>query len=167
MLLPTPPVPVLLHGLSKDDAWQFAHIILAWGAAESEIGDALAFVYDISDGAMADDLINILDGGKKITLLQRALERRDPKHVALPILRNIAKAHGMWAVDRNILAHGFGAVGDEGTFIFSAKPKDPLPIKLFPELLNKANWLYLACSEVRRIVSGNPSSDFPLPSMPS
>jgi hypothetical protein len=126
----------------------------------------LAIAYNITDGAIADDLINVLDGKKKVTLLQRALERSNPNHPALAILKDIARAHSQWADDRNILAHGFGAVGDEGTLIFTSKPRDPLPVARFPELLNKANWIYLACSEVRKLVSGI-SSDWPLPSMPS
>ena len=136
------------------------------GAAESDIGEALTFAYGITDGDVADDLINVLDAKKKLTLLKRELERRNPNHNALPILKDITRAHDQWSNDRNILAHGFGAVGDEGTLIFTAKPKDPLPVSRFPEILNRANWLYRACSDVRKIISGVPT-DGSLPDMPS
>ena len=133
MELPNPPRPVLRHGLTVDQCVTYTHIVLTWGAAESDIGDALTFASDITDGDIADDLIHVLDGKKKITLLQRALERRSLSHAALPILKKIAKGHERWAADRNILAHGFGAVGDEGTLIFAAKAKDPLPASFFHE----------------------------------
>ena len=143
----------------------FAHIILNWGGAEDAIGDALLVAYGITDGEIANDLVSGLDGKKKIDLLRKILTRRSPTNDAIPILKKVASAHQKWADDRNALAHGFGVMAREGVVIRSSKPKPPVPISRLPELLNKANWLYLACSEVWRIVAGCPS-DEPLPDKP-
>jgi hypothetical protein len=166
MRLPDPPTPAMQHGLKKDDCALFANIILTWGAAEDHIGSALLWTYQITDGEVADDLVNVLDGKKKRDLLKAALTRRDPNHPALPILKKIATAWSDWVDDRNALAHGFGVFGPSGVSIRSSKPKPPVPVERFQELLNKANWLYLACSEVWNIVTGHPS-DEPLPDRPA
>jgi hypothetical protein len=166
MVLPDPPAPVLSHGLSTEQCELFTNIILTWGAADDELGAALLLLYEIYDGPTADELVRILDSKKKRDLLKKALKRRNSDHPAIEIVTKIAKASEDWANDRNILAHGFGAVGDGGTVIVSSLPKPSLDVKDLGSLLNRANWLYLACSEVRRIVVGTPSDD-PLPDRPA
>ena len=166
MRLPDPPVPVLSHGLSPEECERIANIILTWGAAEDEITNALLLTYEIFESEIAEDFVLGLDAKKKRDLLKKALKRRDPTHAAIPLIKKIAKAYEDWADDRNLLAHGFGAVSESGTIIVSSIRKPPLAAKKLDEVLNRANWLYLACSEVRRIVIGTPSDD-PLPDRPT
>ncbi len=166
MKLPDPPAPVLIHGLSTQQCEFFTNIMLTWGAADDELGAALLFIYDIYEGPTADDLVRVLDIKKKRNLLKKALKRRNPDHPAIEIINKIACVSEAWANDRNILAHGFAASGDRGTVIVSSLPKPPLDVKDLGSVLNRANWLYLACSEVRRIVVGTPSDD-PLPDRPA
>ena len=72
-----------------------------------------------------------------------------------------------WADDRNVLAHGFGAVGENGTLLVSSLPKSPIPVSELGQLLARAKWLYSACSEIRRIAAGlPPGSHGALPVMP-
>jgi|SRR5271166_4896030 len=166
MRLPDPPVPVLSHGLSPKDCELIANIILTWGAAEDEIGNALLFVHGIYEEEIAEDFVIALDARRKRDLLRKALKRRDPAHAAIPLITRIARAYEDWADDRNILAHGFGARSEGGTIIVSSLPKPPFAVRNLTEALNRANWLYLAYSEVRRIVVGTPSDD-PLPDRPA
>jgi hypothetical protein len=102
-----------------------------------------------------EEFVNVLDCKKKLELL-RKFKGQDEEHEALPILKEIQTAHQLWVGDQNALAHGFGAVGETGTLIVSSKPKPPVPADRFGQILTRANWLYLACSEVRRIASGLP-----------
>jgi hypothetical protein len=166
MILPDPGTCIVSHGLTKDECVLLANIILTWAAAEDELGNALLHTYGITEGDVAADLVNGLDGKKKRDLLRKVLRRSNPAHSAIPILTTLAKAAEDWADDRNILAHGFGAITASGTVIVSSKPKPPLSPDRFNEILNRANWLYLASSEVRRIVVGTPSDD-PLPNGPA
>jgi hypothetical protein len=166
MELPDPPAPVVSHGLSTEQCELITNIILTRGAADDELGTALLFLYEIYDGPTADELVRVLDSKKKRELLKTVLKRQNPDHPAIAIVTKIARASEDWANDRNILAHGFGAVGDGGTIIVSSQPKPPLHVKELGSVLKRANWLYLACSEIRRIVVGTPSDD-PLPDRPA
>jgi hypothetical protein len=165
MKLPDPSAPVISHSLSADQCVIFTNIILTWGAAEDELGAALLFLYGIHEGWIANDLVISLNAKKKAELLYKAFKRLHEGREALPVLKDILRAQSEWADDRNVLAHGFGAVGESGTLIVSSMPKSPIPVSELGRLLARANWLYLACSEVRRIAARLPS-DGPLPDIP-
>ncbi len=163
MLLPNPPVPIVAHGLTAEQCVLVANIFLTWGAAEDELSRALMLTYQSPDEDVANDLFGYLDCVKKRDLLNRVLRRRDPTHHALSILSEIGKACDRWKDDRSAIARGHE---ENSAGISRLKSKPPHAAKKLTEVLNRANWLYLACLEVRRMLAGGPP-DGPLPRRPA
>jgi hypothetical protein len=142
-----------------------AKIILNWGQAESILGKALDFVYDVRHSD-AGDLPHVLSIRKKVDYLKKKTKLNPPCDDFLCLLSEMFYCLKKFKYQRDIIAHGVIAHGGDGKASFlSFKDLSEIPMSELDSILERSRYACNIALHIFRSLAGLTRE--PLPKRPA